>query len=417
MLSERPAFTIEAGRRRRLSLPVEGWAASSMGLGVLAGGLFAVPDCAVPEGCPLDRPVIALLVSAALLAGMAAWALLPVREERIALVRATGRLGLVAAGLLAAAALLGPGAGTAILGSVAAGLFLPIAMLSATRPEATLQSAFRPGADSLLWIRAGAYPAFALGAGIAAGAYLAARSPASATPGGGVANLLLASGLLLFGSLVLARKGTIEGPADTAEARPPARRLRVIAGMTSMLRYDFVGECALVFSAATCLTAAAVAAPSVPSIRDVGLAALLGSSAGAAVFGLLAPSIDHFYSRGRLLSVALLCGAIAPLFVAAALPSGEAFAVFAACALFTFAWASAPQRYALTFDLSSSKGRMRAACDIQAAKLAVGAAAPWVFLVAEGALAGMGLVIASAAGMLGVAAFAPTLGGLGRRQK
>jgi hypothetical protein len=270
---------------------------------------------------------------------------------------------------------------------------------------------------TLVWIRAGTIPAFALAAGFSLGLALAWTNGATGSALSPLWNILVGGPLLAIAGVLLFAFGTVESGSDSAEARPAGRRARLVLGMTPMQRYDFVMECALAFAGVASLTALALGGSRVRDENDAFAAILFGGGIGVLMFALVAPSVDLALGRGRLLALAPALAAVAPLLVGASIPTGDLFALFGASALFAFAWASAPQRYALTFDLSPSKGRLRAACDIQGTKLFVAALAPSIYLGSEKFLTGSGLIVASGFCVLALAIFAPTLGGLGRPQK
>src|SRR5882672_3424914 len=100
MTDERPAFSLEAGKRSTSGLPVEAWVLAMAGSGALAGAILAhepIP-CGPFANCvslPIALPAIELL-SVALFSAALAWFALPVREEREALLRAAGLAALVA---------------------------------------------------------------------------------------------------------------------------------------------------------------------------------------------------------------------------------------------------------------------------------------------------------------------------------
>jgi len=187
--------------------------------------------------------------------------------------------------------------------------------------------------------------------------------------------------------------------------------------MTPMLRYDFAAEAALAFACSASLAAVFLAVWSPLQRETVVTALALGAVVGVVCYVLFAPTLDFLLGRGRFLSTAPLAGAMFPLAVGAGLGTASSLPFFAAGALWAFAASSAPQRYALLYDLASSRGRMRVAADAHGAKLVVAALAPWTYVGVEGLLPGTGLLSASLVCLIAFALFAPTLGGLGRRQK
>jgi hypothetical protein len=130
---------------------------------------------------------------------------------------------------------------------------------------------------------------------------------------------------------------------------------------------------------------------------------------------MLAPEIDVRQGRGRLLSLMPLLAGTAPLLVAAEAGGGGLPFLLGAAALFAFILSSAPQRYALAFDLCPSKGRLRAAMDFQGAKLAAASLVSMLAFFANALLPTIGLLLLSALGLFAFAVFGATLGGLGRR--
>jgi hypothetical protein len=184
-----------------------------------------------------------------------------------------------------------------------------------------------------------------------------------------------------------------------------------------MLRFDFLAEAAFAFAGAATLTAILLSAWVATERVSAAAALALGAAVGVVFHGLLAPTLDYALGRGRLLALTPLAGALFPLAAGAALATGDVFALLAAAALWAFGASLAPQRFALLFDLAPSRGRLRAAADMHGAKLGAAAVAPAAYWSLEGLSAGSGLLIASVVCLAAFALFAPTLGGLGRRQK
>jgi hypothetical protein len=181
-----------------------------------------------------------------------------------------------------------------------------------------------------------------------------------------------------------------------------------------MLRIITLSEAAAAFALAATATAALPAVVLARRLPDIPLAVALGGITGAAVFAIAAPALDRALGRGRLLTLSLAGAGAAPLVIASSGRVLDPVLLLAACAIAAFALSSAPQRYALTYDLATSTGRLRIACDLQALKLVGAALGPLGFVAVERAAPGLGLVVASAVAFVALAIFAPTLGSLGR---
>jgi hypothetical protein len=419
MSYERPAFSLEAGKRSTSGLPVEAWVLAMAGFGTLVGSFMAHREepCGPLANCTIWPAGWAAMLSAVFLSAAVAWFLLPVREEREALLRAAG-LGTLVAGALAIVLALLPTFWNPLPMVVVVGLCAPAAMLSGLRPEAAIEWGSAKRRRTLLWLRAGGLPAMGGAAGLflgwQVGAFGATISPA--TPRWLVGSVVAGVMLALAGVLVLAL-ATIAPGGEAAEARPPAGRLRLFLRMTPMLRFDFLAEAALAFAGSATLAAVLLRGPVGGPWDNVVTALALGAAVGVVCYVLFAPTLDFLMGRGRFLSTAPLAGAMLPLAAGAGLAAGDPLPFFAAGALWAFATSSAPQRYALLYDLASSRGRMRVAADVHGAKLVVAALAPLTYLALELLLPGTGLLAASLLCLIAFAFFAPTLGGLGRRQK
>jgi len=396
----RPAFTVSAAAGRA-SLPVEAWAAATFGAGAAFAGVLRSGDCI--DWCSPARLYPGMLSAAALFAA-AAWFLLPLSAGPRATMAAAGALA-IAAGVLSAAAFgardllfLADARALPLMSGV--GLAAPALMLPAISPGAALELGGAPSKGPVQWLRMGALPALALFGGLGAG---------FALQGG---EFLGAAGLLAAGALLL-RAGA-KAPRRTARPEPPpAGRAPQLFRMTPMLRLHALGEIAVAFVVASGATLATV----IGSLRFDGSAAaaalVLGGLAGAAVYAIVAPTLDASWGRGRLLTLVLFSAAVAPLVLLSGPLGPSALGLFLGVLLLGFVLAASPQRSALAFDLSSSQGRLRLSGDLQGAKLLCAAAAPFAFSAFEGASPGMGPLAAALVAIVAFALFAPSLGALG----
>lgn len=406
MAEERPAFTLETEPSARPVLPVVAWCLATFAAGAIAGGWLRATWCSpLVALCPRLGPVLYIVLALSALVAAVAWLILPIRDDREAGVRAAAVLAM-AGGIAAAipgfvedhASLVAARAAALALGGLAA----PAVMLAAVRPDASLELPGGRGRAPRQWLRIGAVPSASLFAGFAMSGLIAGP-------------LLGAIALVAAGVVILLGASVPAGP-DLAVARPPASRARMIVRMSPMLRHAFAADAGIAFAIASCAAAVVVAPLTFNQIEGVAAAAGLGGVLGALLFALLAPRIEEASGRGRLLAFALLCAALAPAALAAS-PRLDPVLVMAAAALAAFALSSAPLRGALLFDLATSRGRLRTAADLQAAKLAAAAAGPLCVVAVESAAPGLGLVVPSAVAFASLALFAPTLGSLGRRSR
>lgn len=413
MAEERPAFTLEEAAPRSAELPVLAWVLANVGIGVTLGAFLGGGPCAsgpVDPSCAHTPLAGALLVAPAALAGAALFAALPLPRsgDRALRITAIGAFG-AAAGVFLIFSPIGrllPMAAAAL----AIGLVAPCAMLTAIRPDAVLLPRRHDAKGPRRWLSVGAYPAGALAFGVGFGLYipyLGALGPAFIALGG--------AALLALATMPPDR------PAPDA-SKPTESRVSALFRMTPMLRHAAVadlGQAACFAAVATALVSDAWLASGVQGFRpgpeDTGVAVMIGALLGAALWWIWAPRADAAAGRGVLLTMGFAASALAPLALLGASADAHALGLLAASAWAAFALASAPQRHALLFDLASSRGRARTALDHQALKLAAAAGGALAFVGVESAMPGLGLPLFSALGFAALAAFAPTLGSLGRR--
>jgi len=420
----RPAFSlVTAEPPTTTRIPIVAWVLAVASLGVGAGtwlfGVLGLDEdrCSLAASC---QPLLlhAGPLAVAPLAAAAAFAVLRTRGGSLGAVRGASGLALLGGSMVLGSQLLGPDyAGLPGPALLWLGLGAPAAMLGAMDPAA------RAGPPLLrsptVWLRSGALLGVALAVAIYAGFWVSAAlheapSPFRADPAAGVRYAWAASGvgLLLAGALSLglnprARPGGGGRPA--AEHAP--RRL----GLTPMLRNLLVAETALAVAAAACGTSLLAHRWTLSEAGAAAAAIGAGAAAGSVAFAAAAPALDAALGRGRFLAVAYSAAAVGPLLVAGYLPQRDAALLGAAAALLAFAFCAAPQRFALAFDLCPSRSRLRSSLDFHGLRLATGAAGVALVALGEPLSPSLGLLLASAYGVFGVAVFAPTLGGLGRR--
>jgi hypothetical protein len=145
-------------------------------------------------------------------------------------------------------------------------------------------------------------------------------------------------------------------------------------------------------------------------------AAALGFAAGGALSIALLPWLDDRFGRGTLLSTTYVGVAAAPLLVANFVAAFEAPFLAVACALLALSVCATPQRVAIAYDLCPSRTRLRSSLDFQAVRLASGSVGVAAVALTAGTFEHLGLWLASAYAVMGLAVFATTLGSLGRRR-
>jgi hypothetical protein len=181
-----------------------------------------------------------------------------------------------------------------------------------------------------------------------------------------------------------------------------------------MLLYYLVAETGLMVAAAACVTAILMqfwyGGETVGAVIGISLGAIVGAS----VFALLAPRIDASLGRGRLLSTAYVASAAGPLLVAGFLSNNDPAFLAAAAALFGFAASVAPQRFAIAFDLCPSRTRLRSSLDLHAIRFVAGSGGVLLVVYGRELFEPLGLLVASAFGVMALTTFVLTLGSLGR---
>ncbi len=423
----RPSSSTETAQGDGRTIPVAAWLLACTSLG-LAGGAALFVAVVTSDLCgraflcvPLPPPTFSVTLAYAFLAGALAFALLPTRGGPPAALKGAGALAIVAGVVTIALLLFQPVHFDAPkMALVTLSLGLPAAAIGAMDPVAKMGS--KVLATPTGWLRAGALVGGALALSIYAGYGVLEALQRSgefwaplADHGVGLVWRVAAALLLLAGALAVRSARAHPSPAEPAAKAGGAVRRRI--GLTPMLRYHLIAETSLVVALGASLAAVADGVWLADAAGEAALAVAVGAVVGAAFFGAASPTLDKVLGRGRFLSTVWVAGAAGPLLVASYLADGTVLWLAVAAALFAYAICSAPQRYALVFDLCPSKSRLRSSLDFHAIRMASGAAGVAGVVWGEGLLSSLGLLLASAYGVLGLAIFTPTLGQLGRRPR
>lgn len=420
MEEPRPSFTFKQGAEGPSALPLFVWAVLAGLAGATAGSLLAVrfSSCAGVGDCGPSTSLFALLPAAFAVAALA-WLLLPARDSPGAAVRGALLLaGVGGAGCLALGAIGALYEPMINVGILPLALAAPGAMLAAIQPTAPLVLRGNRRLEGGRWLAAGSLPVACAGLGgalayslvgelqwyVEEGPYAAAFALAL-----GGAGLVAVSGGLLLRS---PNKPPSPFPEEVARSPPVGRRW---AKPTPMMSVQLVSELSLTFAAgavASVLLRMSYGYLDEPPAYALAIGVLIGAVSWAAI----APAAESRLGRGRLLGLALVSMAVAPLLLASYDPRGHpAPLVLAVCAM-AFAWSASVPRFALSFDLSPSQRRLRRSYDLQGFRLLGGSAGFLADQLLLWFLPTQGLLLASAFAVTAAALFAPTLGALGRNR-